>query len=301
MYLLSSRSDSVCVLSIQNSVGKLYGVAEGTEEGAAGNGLAVCHDGTEGTACMIHTVVVLQEDHVVAAEYGTLKNALHEFLGEAEEIHGVLDLDDLGNVIVRGQHLEGTAQILNSSAVIGPGQGVIIGVIILVVSPHLIVPMPLNGGTDELGGVAVTLEGSLLAFYYDGAEVILALYEVGQTGIVANVAVNAGNKALLQIDNEQLVGTVGSVEEFYNVEVDQIGVLVALNALEDSFLGFCAVDAPGEGLLTGEVQGIIVAAIHDKVEALSLQFAAVSLAELIDGIKRTGIISKIQNRSSPFL
>jgi hypothetical protein len=249
---------------------------------------------------MVHTIVVLQEDHVVAAEYGTLQYALHEFLGEAEEIHGVLDLDDLGNVIVRGQHLEGTAQILNSSAVIGPGQGVIIGVIILVVSPHLEVPVPLNSGADEFGRIAMTLEGQFLALNYDCTEVIVALDEVRQAGIVADVAVYAGNEALVKVNDEKLVGALVGIEEFNNVEVYQIGSIVTLNALKGSFLGLGAVDAPSEGLLTDEVQGIVVAAIHDKGEALSLQFAAVSLAELIDGIKRTGIISKIQNRSSPF-
>ena len=132
------------------------------------------------------------------------------------------------------------------------------------------------------------------------AEVIVALDEVRQACIVADVAVYAGNKALIQIDNKQFVCALVGVEKLNNVEVYQVGSLVALNALESGFLGLCTVDAPGEGGLTGEVQGIIVTAIHDKVEALSLQFAAVSLAELIDGIKRTGIISKIQNRSSPF-
>ena len=250
---------------------------------------------------MIHTVVVLEEDHVVAAEYGTLKNSFHKLLSEAEEIHCVLDLDDLCNVIVRGKHLKRTAEILNSLAVVRPCKCIEVGIVVLVMCPHLKVPVPLNCCTDKLGGEAVADEGSFLAFNNDCAEVILHLDEVGEACVVACVACYASYKALVKVDNDKLVITLVCAECCNDVKVNKVSVLVTLNTLENSLCGFIIIACPCESVVTREVQLVVIAAIHVEEEALTLQFAAVCLAELIDCIKTTRIISEIQNRSSPFI
>ena len=55
---------------------------------------------SKGAAGMVHTVVILEENHVVAAENRSLKHTLHELFREAEEIHFVFYLDYLCHVIV---------------------------------------------------------------------------------------------------------------------------------------------------------------------------------------------------------
>ena len=71
--LFLSPSDGVLVVAVHDAVGDMHRVAEAAEQRAAGERLAVGGGGVaEGAAGVIHPVVVLQEDHVVAAEHEAL-------------------------------------------------------------------------------------------------------------------------------------------------------------------------------------------------------------------------------------
>ncbi len=102
------------------------------------------------------------------------------------------------------------------------------------------------------------------------------------------------DEALLQVDDEEVVHPVGRIERLQKIVVHEVGRVVALEALVSGRFRRVAGNVPFAGLLAGELQVEITAAVHDEAKAPPFQFRAVRLRELVDGVFPARIVFEIQ-------